>query len=497
MRALGSNHRWRPAVTLVASLAGAVVFASPARGEDGASLSELVAAVTPTAPVTVVASEPVSAVDAPLAELAESLDVVEESAAQATGEGGASTPVGTSNRDTAAPAVDDTAAEAVDTAMDTAVEPASEPPAAPDATPASAPQADAPATTVRPAADTSQTAPVNVNVSVRVDSPGDGGTVTQTNVAAVVGSETGPAPEQQPAPEAATGSGDATGSCTVLSSILGLIPDTTSGENVIPGLGNIDWNCNGNLTQNNWYHAGNVPQYHPVNVNVSIRIRSPGSDGAVTQTNVALTISSLAGTIAASTGGSASPHPASPEVAIESPVSIVRLEATALVLPEPAPQEVAALVEDARLRLGATMSVVVLSPEATTLDPGAPFGVPRSGAIADPPVFAASDGPSRSFENPHVAASTRSHPSASRWTKEQRRPARPRLEPSRSVVLLDAAPAGASAAPAPGGSSGGGGLPVFLLFLPFIVAVLDLAWRVALARAMPSGYRARLLDDPG
>ncbi|HEX6023191.1 MAG TPA: hypothetical protein VFZ00_14440, partial [Solirubrobacter sp.] len=59
------------------------------------------------------------------------------------------------------------------------------------------------------------------------------------------------------------------------------------------------------------------------------------------------------------------------------------------------------------------------------------------------------------------------------------------------------APSGASFAPATGGGSSGGGIPIFLV-LPFVAAMLDLARRVALDRAaLPSGYRSRMPDDPG
>jgi hypothetical protein len=58
-------------------------------------------------------------------------------------------------------------------------------------------------------------------------------------------------------------------------------------------------------------------------------------------------------------------------------------------------------------------------------------------------------------------------------------------------------PSGASFAPATGGGSSGGGIPIFLA-LPFLAAMLDLARRVALDRtALPSGYRSRMPDDPG
>ncbi|HET8742697.1 MAG TPA: hypothetical protein VFM41_08750 [Gaiella sp.] len=54
-----------------------------------------------------------------------------------------------------------------------------------------------------------------------------------------------------------------------------------------------------------------------------------------------------------------------------------------------------------------------------------------------------------------------------------------------------------SAAAVGGGSSPGGGVP-FLLALPFVAVLLDLARRVALDRATwPSGLRRRDPDPPG
>jgi hypothetical protein len=58
-------------------------------------------------------------------------------------------------------------------------------------------------------------------------------------------------------------------------------------------------------------------------------------------------------------------------------------------------------------------------------------------------------------------------------------------------------PSGASVAPAAGGGSSGGGIPIFLA-LPFLAAMADLARRVTLDRvALPSGHRSRVPEDPG
>ena len=245
-------------------------------------------------------------------------------------------------------------------------------------------------------------------------------------------------------------------------------------------------------------------------MNIAIRIRSPGRDGPVTQTNVAVTVAGLAALVGAvGASGPAGLRDGPPAVAssvtVESPVTIVHLEATTSTLPE-----VSALPEaiEEALTIGpesaadipqAPISVVVLPP-VRPLTLAAPLGAVLVGGA---PSLARSRGIEWSTgtlaEAAERAPGLGDHPSASRRAKAPHRPSRPKWSvPPRSVVLLDATPAGASVAPATGGSSSGGGIPVFLLALPFLAAVLDLAWRIALARATwPSGHRARALDDPG
>jgi nicotinate-nucleotide--dimethylbenzimidazole phosphoribosyltransferase len=196
-------------------------------------------------------------------------------------------------------------------------EPAVEEPA--EAVPAVNPTPDAP-----PAPAATQTAPTNVNVSVRVDSPGDNGAVEQANVAVVsgdAGSGTDTEPQYQPdapqyqesIPAPAAPAADPA-------------PEPPTAEPAPPADGwewNWDWNCGDGIpeipippevaTQNwtwNWdwncgdadslpantigestpqYQPG-VAQYRPININISIRINSPGNDGPVNQTNVAVVV---------------------------------------------------------------------------------------------------------------------------------------------------------------------------------------------------------------
>ena len=199
-------------------------------------------------------------------------------------------------------------------------EPAAEAPV--EAAPAVIPAPDAP-----PAPDVAQTAPTNINVSVRVNSPGDNGLVEQANaaLATVAGAATAIAPQYQPdppqyqapIPAAATPTADQA-------------PQTAAAEPAQATDGwnwNWEWNCGDGIpeiavppevgTQNwiwNWdwncgasdplptntsgestpqYQPG-VTQYRPININISIRINSPGNDGPVAQTNVAVVVTAPA-----------------------------------------------------------------------------------------------------------------------------------------------------------------------------------------------------------
>ena len=191
-------------------------------------------------------------------------------------------------------------------------EPAAETPV--EAPPAVNPEPDAP-----PAPDVVQTAPTNVNISVRIDSPGDNGSVEQVNVAASTGgaaaaaappAETAPQYQpdppqyQQPIPASAAPAADSA-------------PQPPAAEPAQPVEGwtwNWNWNCGDAIpdiplppevgTQNwtwNWdwdcgdpdpiptntseqntsqYQPG-VTQYRSININISIHINSPGNNGLV------------------------------------------------------------------------------------------------------------------------------------------------------------------------------------------------------------------------
>jgi hypothetical protein len=161
-----------------------------------------------------------------------------------------------------------------------------------------------------------QQEPTNVNVAIRVDSPGDDGAVAQVNVAvAPVVSQYQPnAPQYQPvlpAPDAPVTAPEPVEVAPTASD-----PAWEWSFNWDCGGGGLDpisvpagvsmqnwnwiwnWNCGGDSAANadsdaetsDGYHAMPV-QYRPVNINVSIRINSPGNNGPVVQTNVAVGVS--------------------------------------------------------------------------------------------------------------------------------------------------------------------------------------------------------------
>ncbi len=401
----------------------------------------------------------------------------------------------------------------------------------------------------------SQSAPSNLNVSVRVDSPGDNGAVTQVNIAAAAAigvsngaapSSTAPASAQASAPtSASTGAsrpataisspGSATSSdvdpaadtwawqwdCLSAPPFTAISPNSsTSGS--VPRNWTWIWNCGDNPGQ---YQSGTASQYQPVNLNVSIRISSPGNDGPVSQSNVAIAVSTGRTSPDGHTPAGPSPSP-SPPVApgasfpgipsLPSIASLPGLSSLPAVLSpvvsvSPSLVEggdVSGLVVGAALSLGDApvelpFALPGLGGEATPWLTG--VGPIRGGAISDVRMGAwasrhrLADSHPPSWVRPAARRRSRRQPRrrGGRTLKgaPSRLPAGGR--PCRRPPHRQSAPMGASAAASTGGGSSGGGLPVFLA-LPFLVALLDLARRVALERAAsPSEHRSRMPDTPG
>jgi hypothetical protein len=176
-----------------------------------------------------------------------------------------------------------------------------------------------------------QVQPVNVNVSVRVDSPGDDGAVTQINAAVAEPSPAATLPQvryQAPEPQyhdVAAGSEPAavpdSPADTTTGAVAAAVPadawDWTwtwsCGDAIAPSIElpadylqqNWNWNWNWNCAGNNsgiGSTGSQLPaqyqpvtsQYQPINVNISIRIASPGNNGPVVQANVAVAVPNLA-----------------------------------------------------------------------------------------------------------------------------------------------------------------------------------------------------------
>jgi hypothetical protein len=101
-------------------------------------------------------------------------------------------------------------------------------------------------------ATSTQVTPSNTNISVRIGSPGDGGTVTQTNSSS-----------------AASAAGNAND----------LVQQA---QQVAAGVQSADQSA---ANQQSADSAATSTQVHPQNQNIAVRIMSPGDDGSVTQTN--------------------------------------------------------------------------------------------------------------------------------------------------------------------------------------------------------------------
>jgi hypothetical protein len=103
-------------------------------------------------------------------------------------------------------------------------------------------------------ATSTQVAPSNTNISVRIGSPGDGGAVTQTNSSSATSAAGNANSALQQAEQAAAGAGVQ-------------LADQTA------------------ASQQSADSAATSTQDHPKNTNIAVRVMSPGDDGDVTQTN--------------------------------------------------------------------------------------------------------------------------------------------------------------------------------------------------------------------
>ena len=276
----------------------AAFFAAPAWADDGDA--------TPTAS----AAEPAAAIefDTSLieheAEAGEKAEAALVAVVAATADDDDAAVEATEGDEAAAQAPSPTEQEP-ESETDPAATGASEPDTTPDS-PDTATDSTASATVGAGAAPTAPSAPsttpatgtTNVNVSVRIGSAGDNGSVSQTAIGVTPSSKpssAAPTTTQAASPSAAgsaaRASGNSTASpwywewnCRDLPLIPVVSPTDSAGES-FPKSWTWIWNCGGYSEQ---YHVEPQDQYRPSNVNVSIRLSSPGDNGPVTQTTVAI-----------------------------------------------------------------------------------------------------------------------------------------------------------------------------------------------------------------
>jgi hypothetical protein len=401
----------------------------------------------------------------------------------------------------AAPKGDTTSAEA-DTTADTALSSA-------------APSTEPPSTSTVAV----RVSPTNVNVSIRVESPGDDGPVMQINVAgatavgaalqapavrplaAAQAGASSPSPGAagaavSPSPKTAISSPEAAGTwnwtwdCLSIPSF-SAISLTRSTDGSLPTNWTWNWNCLNNSVQ---YQDATVAQYQPINVNVGIRLSSPGNNGPVTRANIAVAVSAgPAPTPTAappeSVGGGAGEGPPPPVAPAGETAELTSGPAPvvgpAISTGEPVELGVPPHALTAPLGVGAALGAdAELLPVPGRLDGRLPTLSTTTTGAARPTVLGALSRESGTAQAGAQRAATRADPTP-RW----RRPLQAPLDRA-------SAPTGATASAAAGGGSSGG-LPIFLA-LSLLVTVLDLARRVAPERvAWPSGHRAPIPDTPG
>jgi len=577
--------------------ASAALLASPARaGDDSLQLSpdtELTVAV-PAVDLAPILDDPPVAPDAPVSQIVADTVPEEPAPAQASDGGsatppqptavatGANTPDGTvepgSDAQASSPApvspasVDDPASPAI--AGGGAPDAADVPGGGGDASPT---EGGVPADTTPPAGDTAgdtggtaataprttptapssaQDAPSNLNVSVRIGSPGDTGGVTQLNLALLSNRAASGILEPSPADPAAapaagvTGDAAVTGTATAIPSSgetsgadtwswrwdclsrpdFTAISSEVTGTEAMPSNWNWIWNCGGNDGQ---YQGMTSSQYRPSNVNVSIRIGSPGNDGPVSQSNVLVSVgaggTSFGGHVSTTTAGAPSTRPMAlpgfPSISPPGPplpqapvaaVAAVTTVGEAAVGTGPAEGSTAALLPawiGGVLGVGLVATPVLGLPPVTSsasgvaLPPLADPGGPRTGrfgtawarlALFVQPAPGPAPAGRAGVGAPRVEGTSARLATTRTGDGGTREPKRPRWRAPAPQPAPESAPSGTSAAPATGGgASGGGGIPIFLA-LPFLAAMLDLARRVVLeGTALPSGHRSHMPDDPG
>jgi hypothetical protein len=418
-----------------------------------------------------------------------------------------------------------------------------------------------------------QVGAANVNVSIRIDSPGNDGAVSQSNIAgpaAQIGTAaalTAARPTSSTASSQLSGPTRDTLSQSASSSPVGA--STAAGTwnwtwdcaspltidapalvdangQAIPWNWTWIWNCGGNTqsatSPNSQYHSATdtetTAQYQPLNVNISIRINSPGDNGAVNQANVAISVATAGmelGAVAAGVTSQVEVHldmqlSASSERGSDASSSVSdatiasELRAVGIALGAwPTPFGLTlTMARDGSFVLTPCRCTRTTDPELSWVVPIGPCGRLRHelhgllGSMRrddewferclDAPLSVA---PCRCLPpgtplTTSVASGEGSEGSENGSTVPPEATVRPRTAPARhgSTVPWNGPPipvgvSGAALGPAPSGSSSGSALPASLL-IPLAFAVLDLCRRVAVAKVVwPAGRRGGTFDPPG
>jgi hypothetical protein len=546
--ALRGTRGWTGLAAACAAALGALAIAPAALADD----------TMPASPVPVVADVPaVENADAAISagDVADAMSDAGTAVSAALSESGIGADSG------------DITSESRDTAADIAQSPANTPESAAN-TPANTGDARTPAT---PSSVGVQTGAANVNVSIRVDSPGNDGAVSQSNTAAA-GAPTGTA-SALPAASATSSTASSPLSAPARDNMSQSVPATPAGATAAAGTWNwtwdcaspptIDapalldadgqavpwnwrwiWNCGGNTqsatSPNSQYQPATgsetTTQYQPSNINISIRINSPGDNGPVNQTNVAISVAASGAQAGVSAGASSSEVEVHVDVQLspssEGEPADSSIQADAAIASQF--QAIGFALETWPAPFGLTLTMArdgsfVLVPcrcgqpnnlERAWLPVGpcgelqrelhrtrgsmrrdddwfercfdAPLTVTPCRCLPPGTPLATADTSGVGWNGSNKGSTTRSGTAARPRTQAKHGRTLPLNRPPLPVGVM-----GAALGPAPAGSSSGTALPASLL-IPIAVALLDLCRRVAVAKVVwPAGRRGGTFDPPG
>ena len=384
-----------------------------------------------------------------------------------------------------------------------------------------------------------QLGPVNIQISIRIASPGDNGSVTQVNavVTAAPGSSAPPGPPDHadtvgsPAESrdigrditgnAIDGSSDdrtqdancdphngccgvpsLAGGCCDVSLLVGVCLNTDAVElspiDIARILEAIFGNAPGNEDVSAQYQ-GDAVQNRPVNISVSIRISSPGNDGPVEQTNLVQVQASVSVEVAQAVQPLAGPL--DPTIGVGTTVDVAFADGV-VAQQEPVDGDGESMSDVPAPADIEARTTNILGP--TPLD--SPFP-PSSGPVSPHWVsisrlaWRVGRPPSLGWITPIVeprTANTDDMVQAGRTETAQRRPPRDTAPPAPPLrtwapVVLSVAPASASSS----GGGNGGGLAV-ALSLPFVLALLySSSRRLRTSVSVSSAHITRRPERPG